>query len=695
MATVTVTNTITDDSGQPVKGAQVLISLVTAATTQPGYTTSSTIEGTLVVYTDATGTWSANLTPNSSITPANTYYRVTENNYWQSTIVVPASGGPYQISAVLSTPPPTPSAPGITGVQVAVSGAVAGVRPEFNLIPGSGVAITATDNPANQRVDVTVSSSGAVTSVNGQTGAVTLTAANVGAVATTGAETIAGVKTFSSAPVVPAAAFPESAISGLSTDLGNRTLYRGAWAASTAYAVNDLATIGGELLVCKTAHTSGTTFSLTNWTCLTAPVGRYNVVLYGADPTGVADSTIAINAAVTAGYNAGVAAGTYQAVIYFPPGKYLLGGATTTGSPTFGNAQIPLPVVATTGQKFTLAFVGGMPDNAGLWHWQQTTAQTGGVTLLSTLVGTNDVTNGEASVIGGPTPAQGYGQAAALFSNLLFVIAGVQIVVPNDPHACGLDLAGVAEMHIVNASVKANATPATVTAATQSWQFGVRAPDNNNNDYSVIDQYTCEGMNYGLIANEHLIANVVACIYCVAAVEAGRGSDTSHGSKIRYLSAESCQVGLGGVLGSFPIKIDVDLLDWEGGSGGFASFCVVNDGPGRLFGTVGVTTIGVTTHLAAGTGGYDINGAANLRVYDMGRQAGNAGALAAPTSGVATLNPFFRDAWANLSVTGGSITSVVVDSQTLAGAPTVVFVPTNKSITVTYTGTLTWTWTLQ
>ncbi|HEY9415053.1 MAG TPA: hypothetical protein VIQ30_09870, partial [Pseudonocardia sp.] len=35
----------------------------------------------------------------------------------------------------------------------------------------------------------------------------------------TGAETVAGVKTFSSAPVVPSAAFPESAVSGLTTDL--------------------------------------------------------------------------------------------------------------------------------------------------------------------------------------------------------------------------------------------------------------------------------------------------------------------------------------------------------------------------------------------------------------------------------------------------------------------------------------------
>ena len=43
-----------------------------------------------------------------------------------------------------------------------------------------------------------------VLSVNGQTGAVSLTAAGIGAVATTGNATVAGIKTFSSSPIVPA-----------------------------------------------------------------------------------------------------------------------------------------------------------------------------------------------------------------------------------------------------------------------------------------------------------------------------------------------------------------------------------------------------------------------------------------------------------------------------------------------------------
>lgn len=633
MATVTVQNTLTDPSGNPLANYPVSVSLVTGSTI-PGYTTTSSIIWRETIYTNASGLWSMNLTPNSTITPANSYYKVIEGNgLYTSYIVVPASGGPYNLASILVTPP-TPAAVGITGVQVAASGTIAGSEPEVNFIPGTNFSLTAVDNPTNKRVDVTLNS------------------------------TAVGVN------------------------------YRGTWTPTTAYAVNDLVVLGGARLLCTTAHTSGATFALANWADLTSPVGVYNVMLYGAKGDNTTDDTAAINSAVTAAYNAGVAAGTFYAEVYFPPARYLVAGVTTQGGTTFGNAQIPLPVPAVTGQKFTMVFRGGR-DNAGLWHWQQTTAQVSGSVLRSTLVGTNDVTFGEASVIGGPTPAQGYGQAASLFSNMLLVVDGINIVVPNDPHVCGVDAAGIAELHVINLSVKANATPATVTAPTQAWQVGLRCPDNNNNDYTVIDQYTCEGMNYGLIANEHMVANEIACIYCVAAVEAGRGAATSHGSKIRYLSAESCQVGLGAVLGSFPVKIDVDLLDWEGGSGGFANFAVINDAPNRLYGTVAVTTVGVATHLTSGTGGYTVNGATNLRVYDMARQAGNAGTVATPSSGVATLNPLFRDSYVNLSVTGGTITAVVIDAQTLAGVPTQVFVPTNKSITVTYTGTLSWTWTIQ
>lgn len=155
-----VQNTATDPGGNPLAQTPVRITLITGpASNTPGYTAAGDITGTLSLTTDLTGHWSATLTPNAQITPANSYYQVVEGQA-VSAIVVPASGGPYQLGAILAAPPPTPAAPGITGVQVAAGGAIAGTRPEINLIAGSGVTIGAADNPAAARVDVTLTATG-------------------------------------------------------------------------------------------------------------------------------------------------------------------------------------------------------------------------------------------------------------------------------------------------------------------------------------------------------------------------------------------------------------------------------------------------------------------------------------------------------------------------------------------------------
>ena len=41
--------------------------------------------------------------------------------------------------------------------------------------------------------------------------------------------------------------------------------FRGAWAASTAYAVNDLVTYGGSAYIAPAAFTSGSSFNSANW----------------------------------------------------------------------------------------------------------------------------------------------------------------------------------------------------------------------------------------------------------------------------------------------------------------------------------------------------------------------------------------------------------------------------------------------
>lgn len=156
---MTVVQNVTNSPGGPHANRTVFITLIAGTNGAPGYTSSGTIVGIWTTQTDNTGHWSHDFTPNDQITPANTVYQVTEEG-GVSIISVPDSGGPYNLSQVLVASPPTPAAPGITGLQVADNGTVAGVRPKLNLIPGTGIAVTAVDNPATNAVDVTLTATG-------------------------------------------------------------------------------------------------------------------------------------------------------------------------------------------------------------------------------------------------------------------------------------------------------------------------------------------------------------------------------------------------------------------------------------------------------------------------------------------------------------------------------------------------------
>lgn len=251
--------------------------------------------------------------------------------------------------------------------------------------------------------------------------------------------------------------------------------YRGTWTAATVYAVNDLVTLAGEELICTTAHTSGVTFSLTNWTNLTGRPGVFNVRLYGAQGDGTTDDTAAINSAIAAAVTAGQANGSNYAEVYFPPATYLLSGATTKTATNKGNAQLWLPLVATTAQKFVLVLRGVRAATA-LPHWQQTNVQRSGSVLKCTLTGqTVDGTFGPPSVVGGPTPAQGYGSSAGLFNNMQVVVDGVSVVVPSNPTVMGFDFSGMAEATVLSGSVNASTVPGTAepTACTSSWAVGI------------------------------------------------------------------------------------------------------------------------------------------------------------------------------------------------------------------------------
>jgi len=518
----------------------------------------------------------------------------------------------------------------------------------------------------------------------------------------TGNETIAGIKTFTSAPVVPANAFQESAISGLSADLNARLKYRGAWTASTAYAVNDLFTFSGCAYVVTTAFTSGTGFasSLANLTVLTRRAGVYNVQEYGAKGDGTTDDTAAIKNTVNTAFSECVANGTYYAEIYFPPAVYLIASApVTTGK---GNAQIPLPVIEADDlghpsvgqQKFILVFK-GTADATALYHWNQGAVQQAGAVLRTTYdAGSTIPTAGEASVIGGPNPHNGFGSVNT-WDNLLVTVDGITIEVPENGNICGFDFQGVAEVNIINASVltRSSGVGASNPPSSPTWGWGLYMPQTNNNDMSNIGYYSCEGMVYGLIIQEHTQINSIRLISCYDGLVVWPSSGFPHRNVIAYASIENCTKSV--VFASSGItKIDIQSLDIEASSV-LGQSKVIDDPHNAGVGTIYIGSNGNDASLVSNTlsGQYGVNGASNLKLINSDQGVGAVTPPSVPASTTALPNPWWRDAIVTIS--GGTVTNITVDGKTqFTATPATVVVPSGKSITLTYSAAPTWQWTL-
>lgn len=696
MALVTVTNTVTDPEGNPIVNASVSVELIAGYGTAPAYTTTSSVLFSDTTTTNASGVWSMALVPNASLTPANTYYRITEGSLYKSTIVVPSNGGPFNLSQLLVVPGQV-SGLAITGEQVANNGTVVAVRPGINFIPGTNMSISAVDNTATASVDVTF---------NGAAG----------------------------------------------------TNFRGAWAPSTVYASRDLVTLGGELLLCNTPHTSGSTFSLANWSNLTGKTGVYNAMLYGAKGDGKSvsdlattntsttvtsatanftaadvgksfladnvagggvslrgtiasvtnsttavlsvaagatltgqnflwgtDDTAAINSAVTAAYNGETASGSFYAEVYCPPVTYVLAGATTIGGSTQGNAQIPLPVVGTTGRKFVLVLRGGR-DAGSFAHWLQTVGQRAGAVFASTLLNLPvDGTYSVPSVVGGPTVSQG----AGVYSNMKIVVDGITVLAPYNPSMVGFAFRYLAQATILSASAMANAgpagSPALSTQPTNSQGLGLQMPQNGNNDCAVVIDYSCEGFYYGLSFGEHFTALRVAIVYANVAVFIGNIGGTSyHGASILNLNVEASaiEVQATGSGGAFPLFVGAQSVETTS----VRSF----DDPNNVL--TGV----INWSNSAGNSAPVVSGAANLKIIcvNLASKPGAATSPGMPSSTTPLTNPFFRDAV--VVVTGGTVSAVSVDgvAQGYAATGFTVIVPSGKTITLTYSVTPSWKWTL-
>ncbi len=160
----TIQGKTVDAAGNPLVGTRVTIDLIAGDAQDPGYTSTASVVRAVALTSGALGVWSVALTANASITPANTYYRVTEQPIGGrakvSYISVPGSGGPYELVDVLLADPGEPAVAGITAgaAQALIDAALAdieGSTPSATVVSETtyGQAATAGDDAAFARGD--------------------------------------------------------------------------------------------------------------------------------------------------------------------------------------------------------------------------------------------------------------------------------------------------------------------------------------------------------------------------------------------------------------------------------------------------------------------------------------------------------------------------------------------------------------
>lgn len=464
----------------------------------------------------------------------------------------------------------------------------------------------------------------------------------------TGAEAIAGTKTFSASPVIPAPTLGSHAANKTYTDAA-------------------------------TAKISGTAVYVED---------------YGAVGDGTTDDSTAIKNAIAAAVTNAQTDGSYYAEVHFKAKTYLVNTPTTGGS-TNGSAMVPLPVLPVAGQKMTL-ILQGAGEASGLYHWNQTTVQKAGTVLRTTYsAGDSLPATGEVSVLGGPTPHYGYGYSAGLFSNMLVVVDGLCIVVPQNPRICGFDFRGVAELRVKSAAVLAASAQTGAPAIPDPvWGWAFSPPDIQNNALCDIDSLSIEGHVSGLRITEHVRCSSLRAINCFNGIVCDGTSGFPHANVIDYACVENCQSAVANI--SSRAKLFISSLDIEAASGDHQ----INDGVNGLVGTIYVNSNAndpntLNTNIL-NSGSLGVNGASGLRILNAEMTPGAVTAPTIPSTATALKNPFWRDCAVSVS---GTVTAVKVDgvasglSGAIAGAT--VFVPSGKTIELDYSGAApTWTWTI-
>lgn len=462
-------------------------------------------------------------------------------------------------------------------------------------------------------------------------------------------------------------------------------------ATSTPFTSGDV----GKVILVKGAGATNPTTLVTTISAYTSSssvtlAANATTTISGATVMWATDDTAAFQSAINAAVTYAQAHSGY-AKVFIPAasGKfYGIGGALVTGTPTFGNAQLTLPIIAPTANKVTLD-IEGSGNGGAVRYWNQTVPLTQGSCLVSFGVfasasaqTTSINANGNPAIIGGPTGKQGYGTTNNTYSNLLY--SNMQIGLINlsliTTHSnAGLtygafNFFGVSCAYLKNV---AYGTAGSVSLGTNGGSAGTNdyaapgslatgvsigglMPANGNNDNCQVENVQClGGYTYGLFATEHTNIHGGCILYCwsglcVVGIHSDGGSSgvgAIHAVHVSMLSIEACSFHLD-IYGSATIGPSITgMLDIEG--------------------TINIHDSSSGTSLATAVGSIELFGSSSAVNVSFPtplvivNQEQFPGAVATPTftMGTAQVNKFYRRATVYVTLaTGTGITSIQVSS---------------------------------
>ena len=452
----------------------------------------------------------------------------------------------------------------------------------------------------------------------------------------------------------------------------------------------------GKAVMVKDALTSGATTLVTTITGYTSP----STVTLGANATTTissggmvmwaTDDTVAVQKAINAAFAYGQTKG--MAIVWIPPAAglfYGIAGPLVAGGATKANGQLVIPIQAPTGVKVELILLGAT-DGGATRHWQQTIPQMSGSTLVSFGVFANATAqtnslnaNGSPACISGQTGANGYGTDALLYNNVLLRLQNLQIHTTHSLNGWGY---GAVNAHGLSACALENfgyGTAATYAAAdynnpngfSAGLSIGVLMPSAGNNDSNQMRNVLCHGgYTRGIFLTEHSDWSGGTLLYCWSGVcpvgnygDGGSGVGASHGVHLSQISIEGCnnqleiigpgQSGIGPMIsGSF---------DTEGQSN-------IRDNSSGLAGACGVL------HLKGNGGSSPTVGSGTpLQIICDFQFPGPVASPPALTINTAIQNPNGR--WANVTLQGGTVTSVQLGALMGGAAPPMTSIYTQSS----------------